>query len=42
MKLNPINIKRLAILRNKPIKNRTDITGFLFIIVKIPNNIDRR
>jgi hypothetical protein len=35
IKLNPIIIKYIAIDKNRPIKNKTDITGFLLIITNI-------
>jgi len=40
MKFIPNIIKYPAILRNKPIKNRTETIGFLLIIIKIPHNIE--
>jgi hypothetical protein len=30
----------MAILKNKPIKNNTDIIGFLLTITNIPDNIE--
>ena len=39
MKLTPINIKQHDIDENNNIKYKTDIIGFLVIIINIPNNI---
>src|SRR5699024_9590 len=40
IKLYPTNINILDIFINKPIKNNTDIIGFLLTIVNIPKKID--
>lgn len=39
MKYVPNNIKKIDILKNKPIKNKTEKIGFLHIITNIPHNI---
>ena len=40
IKFIPINIKYPEMFRNNPIKNNTDIIGFLVIITNIPDIID--
>jgi hypothetical protein len=40
IKLTPNIIKYPDILKNNPIKNNTDIIGFLLTITNIPHNIE--
>lgn len=40
MKFKPKKIRYKDIVVNKPIKNKTEIIGFLVIIINIPKKID--
>lgn len=42
MKYRPINIKYREMLKNKAIKNSTEIIGFLVIIIEIPKKIHNK
>ena len=42
MKYSPINIKYREMLKNRAIKNSTEIIGFLVIIIEIPKKIHNK
>jgi hypothetical protein len=42
MKVKPINIKYTEIVKNKAIRYKTDITGFMLLITNILDMIDKK